>query len=121
MVSEAHGLGLGSVLNAGKQGLYRVNVGGTFGNVGWGWGALDARLRRQVLLGETGIPEGRWPTVLAHLYAFALPKSQSLKVMTLPSRVSECQPRRVHSGLHSTPDWGRKDTVNDGLMGFPVE
>ena len=38
MVSEAHGLGLGSLLNSGKQGLHRVNVDGIFGSVGWGWG-----------------------------------------------------------------------------------
>lgn len=36
MVREAHGLGVGSLPNAGKQGLYRVNVGGTFGSIGWG-------------------------------------------------------------------------------------
>lgn len=46
--------------------------------------ALDARLRRQDLLEDTGIPAGQWPTTLAHLYAFALPKCQPLKVMTLP-------------------------------------
>lgn len=80
MVRETHG----SLLDAGEQGLHRVNVGGTFGRVGWGGAgcALDARLRRQDLL--TGIPSGLWPTVVAHLYAFALPKYPPLKVMTLP-------------------------------------
>lgn len=50
MVSEAYGLGLGSFLSAGKQGLHRVNVGGTFGS--WGRGCPGCQAE------EAGSPGG---------------------------------------------------------------
>lgn len=68
-------------------------------------GALDARLRRQGLVEDTGILAGQWPTTLAHLYAFALPKGQPLRVMTLPCQsVDLC---KVHTGLNSHPEGER--------------
>jgi hypothetical protein len=117
MVSEAHGLGLGSLLNSGKQGLHRVNVDGIFGSVGWGWGCPMCQAEEAGSPGGDRHSRGRWPMVLISMLLF-YPRANLWRSWPC---LAEYQPHRVHTRLHSTPVLGRKYTVDDGLMGFPVE